>query len=297
MSRKDLFAIGKATFEELGRDDVSMLAAALTYYVFFSIFPLLLLSIIVAGFFLTPEDAMKFVFNNAAQVAPGSIALLTEAINKAVQLRSNAGLLALIGVGALAFSASNAFSVLYKAINRAWNTEHRPSLVMERVISFLMMVAAGLAALALLVLSAILTLIRSLTQESIGEVPGEQVVFQILNIAVSFVIVYVVLIIVYRYVPRTHVLFKDVWLGALLAAIAWTITKELFSLFLGSSFQNYDAVYGTMGAAIALLTWIYLSALIILTGAEFASETNRHRKLNSLAVQPDENERESSPWF
>jgi membrane protein len=299
MNPKELVAVSKATFGELGRDDVSMLAAALTYYSFFSLFPLILLAIIVAGLLVKPEDASNFIFTQVAAVAPGSTALMSDAMDKAFQNRNNAGWLALIGVVTLAFSASNAFSTLYKAVNRAWNTEHRPSIVMDKVISFAMMAAAAVIALASLLSSAILTSIRAFTQSRIGKVPGEQVFFQFLSLGVSLVLVFLVLLLMYRFLPRTYVRLKDVWLGAALAAVAWTLTKELFSVFLGSSLQNYDAIYGTVGAVIVLLTWIYISSLIILTGAEFASETNRYRRLNS-PVEKSQSKKtgtETSPWF
>lgn len=299
MNPKELVAVTKATFGELGRDDISLLAAALTYYSFFSLFPMILLAIIVAGLLVKPEDASNFIFTQVAAVAPGSTSLLSDAMDKAFQNRNNAGWLALIGVVTLAFSASNAFSTLYKAINRAWNTEHRPSIVMDKVISFAMMVVAAAVALASLLSSAILTSIRSFTQSRIGTVPGEQIFFQFLSLGLSLVLVFGVLLLMYRFLPRTYVRLSDVWLGALLAAVGWTLTKELFSIFLGSSFQTYDAVYGTVGAVIALLTWIYISSLIILTGAEFASETNRYRRLNSAAekTQAKEQSTETSPWF
>jgi membrane protein len=75
------------------------------------------------------------------------------------------------------------------------------------------------------------------------------------------------------------------------------ILKELFALYLGSQFYNYDAVYGTMGTVIALLTWIYLSSMIILSGAEFASETQRVRTLRADLRGAHNKDEKKSPWF
>jgi len=305
MNLKELIAVSKATLSEFGKDDVSLLSAALTYFSFFSLFPLMLLGITLAGTMFNPDDARNFIFTTIAQVAPGSTQLLNNALTKAIENRNDAGVVALVSIAALAFTASNAFGTLYKAINRAWNTEHRPGIIMDKVISFLLMALAGSFALATLFFSAVLTSIRAFTQESIGKIPGEQVFFQVLSVLGSVVLTFLVLVIMYWFIPRTKVRFKDIWVAALLVALVWTLVKELFSLYLGSSLQNFDAIYGTLGAVIILLTWIYISSMIILTGAEFAAETQRYRRLNTAAAiveakdrQPPDNQgKEPNPWF
>ena len=125
------------------------------------------------------------------------------------------------------------------------------------------------------------------------------------NFAVTLGLVYVVFVLIYRGLPRVDVTYRDVWLGALLAAIIWAIVKEGFAYFLGSNLIHYDAVYGTLGAVVALLTWIYLSSLIILVGAEFTAETARVRRLRVIAglntgnkVEVEsEDEEKKSPWL
>src|SRR2546423_598280 len=124
MNRKEFLVAARSTLREYGKDDVSLLAAGVTYYAFFSLFPLLLLGITLAGIFLKPEDATEFIFGTLSQVmGPGSIQLLQSALTEAFNNRHNAGLLAAIGVVTLAFSASNAFETLDKAINRAWDSD------------------------------------------------------------------------------------------------------------------------------------------------------------------------------
>jgi membrane protein len=104
----------------------------------------------------------------------------------------------------------------------------------------------------------------------------------------------------YRFLPRCEAKFRDVWVGALLAAIAWSLVKEGFAYYLGSSFANFQAVYGALGTVIALMTWIYISSVIILAGAEFAAETARFRRLLQVAAgeksQASERRR-TSPWL
>jgi membrane protein len=298
MNRKEFLVVSRNTLKEFGKDDISLLAAGLTYYSFLSVFPLLLLAVTLAGIFLKPEDAAKLIFEDVAKVIPGATTLLSEAVDEAFKNRGNAGLLALAGIGLLVFSASNAFSTLDKAINRAWGSEKVPDFVGSKIASFLMML--GLAGLLIVsfVVSTLLTRTRAITQSLVGEVPGSQVFWQVVTAGISLGLVFLVFLLVYRFIPRANVRLRDAWLGALLAAVVWVALKELFALYLGSQFANYDAVYGTMGTVIALLTWIYLSSMIILGGAEFASETQHMRKLRAdLHGSHDKAADEKSPWF
>ena len=150
-----------------------------------------------------------------------------------------------------------------------------------------------------LLVSATLTTTRGFATYVLGEVPGEQSVWAIINFAASTSVVLLGLLLLYRFIPRCDVELKDVWRAALLAAIVWSLAKEGFALYLGSTLVNYNAVYGTVGAIIAILTWIYVSVMIILTGAEFGAETARVRDLREkvrLAALADK-EPSRSPWF
>jgi membrane protein len=112
-------------------------------------------------------------------------------------------------------------------------------------------------------------------------------------------VVFLGLLLLYRFIPRADVGFHDVWRAALAAAFIWSLAKEGFALYLGSTFANYSAVYGTVGAIIAILTWIYVSVIIVLTGAEFAAETARVRDLRAMVQRAALAEKEPtrSPWF
>src|SRR5438876_3777218 len=105
MNRKEFVTVAKRTVTEFNKDDIALLAAGLTYYSFFSVFPLLLLSITLASLVFSREDATKFIFENVAQAAPGSITLLSDAVDKAFENRDSAGWVAADGVAIRDFSA------------------------------------------------------------------------------------------------------------------------------------------------------------------------------------------------
>jgi membrane protein len=291
MNSKEFVTVAKATVKELGKDEVGNMAAVLTYYTFFSIFPILLLAISFASMFLKPQDATDFVFGNVMKVAPGFVNLLQDAMTEAFKDRNRTGWIALVGFATLIWSATGAFSALDKAINRAWEAEKVSSFIVSKLVSFAMLVGLALLFLVSVLASSALAATRSITSAVAGgDVPGSQIFWWAANVAVSLAIIFLAFAMTYRFLPRCDVNLRDVWPAALLAAIAWTIVKELFALYLGSSIANYSATYGTLGTVFALLTWIYLSSFIIMLGAEFSSETARVRRLRPKARVPGANE-------
>jgi membrane protein len=300
MNGKELIVIARATVREFFDDDVPNEAAALTYYAFFSIFPLLLLAILCANLFLKPEDAQKFILENVAQYAPGSSDLLQEVATTALQYRENTGWLALVGLAALLFTASGALHALDRAINRAWDIEQARSFLISRLLSLVMLAVLGM----LLLLSVVVSTVLRDTRRFAGawpewvHLPGSPFLWQVANFAASFAIISVGFLVMYRFLPHgVQIRVRDVWPGAVIAALLWVITKEGFALYLSMSFVNYDTVYGTLGTVIALLTWIYLSSLIILVGAEISAETARVRRLRYYVTGQPERGMASSPWL
>jgi membrane protein len=149
-----------------------------------------------------------------------------------------------------------------------------------------------------LLVSSGLTATRTFTTYLLGEVPGTQFVWILISFAASTGVVFLGLLLLYRFIPRCDVEMRDVWRAALVAAVIWSLAKEGFALYLGSTFVNYSAVYGTVGAIIAILTWIYVSAIIMLTGAEFAAETSHVRDIRQrLRDAAEKGEPPRSPWF
>jgi membrane protein len=256
------------------------MAAALTYFSFFSLFPLLIVAITAAALVLGSQaEAAELILGNLAQLLPGSRDLLAEAITVAFRNRETAGLIALVSLLLLLFSASNAFIALDKAVNRAWDTEKVPSFFVSRLIGFAMIVAGAGIMLLSFATTLVLATSRALTTEIFGEVPGSDIFWQMVNLAATIGLIFLILLAVYRWLPRSHVRVADVWLAALIGSLVWTAVKEGFAYFLGSSFATFDAVYGTLSAVVVLLTWMYISSIIILAGAEFSAETARVRRL------------------
>src|SRR5215218_8770443 len=154
MTRKEFVTVVKATWHEYGRDDVGNMAAALTYFAFFSLFPLLILAVTITSFIIGEQAARELIYTNLAQVFPGASDLLTDAIDVALDNRAGVGIFALIGVLTLIWTASGAFDALDKAVNRAWKTEKYPSFFISKLIGFAMMATLSMVVLASLIISA-----------------------------------------------------------------------------------------------------------------------------------------------
>jgi membrane protein len=298
MSRNEFWQVLKATYNEFNKSDVPYRAASLTYYVFFSLFPLLLLGIIVLGLFLDPQAAREFVFVQVAQLAPGAVEWLETLLGGVLEQREGVGWIAIVGLVTLAFSASGAFDALDKSINHAWGTEGVPNILVAKLTSFIMMAVLAALLLFSFLVSAFLQTIQGLSRRYFGDLPFDALVFQLVNVAASLAVTALIFLLIFKFVPRRHVKLVDVRPAALITAMIWTLAKEIFALYLGSSFSNFSAVYGTLGVVIALLLWIYVSSVIVLAGAEFSAETARYREARRRAEQQGaKSDLRSSPWL
>lgn len=298
MDRREFVTVAKATAREFMAEDVPYMSAAVTYYAFFSLFPAIILGATVATLFVSPLEAYAFVINSIGRFTPALSEFLTEALEPVIAERDIVGWSALISSAAFLFTATGAFDAIDKAVNRAWRTEKVPSIFVTKLTSFLMIMAVGGLMLVSLFVSTSLTTTRTFATQVFGEVPGQQFFWWTVNFAASVAIVFLGLLLLYRFIPRCDVELRDVWRGALLAALAFSLAKEGFGLFLGTTFANYNAVYGTVGTVIALLTWVYISVIIMVTGAEFAAETARVRDMRAKLRHAVEREKpHHSPWF
>jgi membrane protein len=246
------------------------------------------------------EEARRIIFDNVAKAAPGAVEMITDIVEEVLKNRESAGWLALIGVGTLAFSASGAFDALDKAINRAWGTETVPNILVAKLTSFAMLGVIALLLVLALIISTVLKATRDLTATYLGSIPGDAYFWQAASLVASLAVIFLGFCLLFRFIPRCPVRMRDVWPAALFTAVVWTLAKEVFAFFLGTSFANFSAVYGTLGTVIALLTWIYVSAIIILTGAELSAEIarmRRHPVLKDDAGEETSSSRKPSPWL
>jgi membrane protein len=287
MSLKPALGMLKESFKEWKEDDALQLGAALAYYTIFSIAPLLLIVIAVAGLVWGREAAEGQIYRQFDNLvgAQGAAALQTMVGNAARQ-GDKTGILATVVAAVTAlFGATGVFAQLQSALNRIWNVEPKPdrgilSFVMTRVISFGMILGIGFLLLVSLVVSAGLAAVNSYMS---GLIPGAESVFQVIHFVIAFGVVTLLFAMIYRFLPDVKIAWRDVWIGAAITALLFTIGKFAIGLYLGHS--SAASVFGAAGSLVVVLLWIYYSTQILFFGAELTQVYARRYGSN---IVPDE---------
>ncbi len=263
-------ALATKTAKDSLEDDVLSMAAAIAYYTIFSLPPLLVTTVLVAGAVFGGETVRDALFGQVdSLVGPEGAAAIGEMLDNAGELAG--GIEArILGIGILLFGASVSFIQLQKSLNRAWGVEDQgggvKGLITKRLLSFGMVLTIGFFLLVSLALSAFLTAIGNVAS---GFAPSGlmRLGMQAANFALSLGIITALFALLFRYLPDLHLKWREVLPGALFTAVLFTIGKTLIGLYLGTA--NPGSAFGAAGSLALVLVWIYYSALIVLVGAEF----------------------------
>lgn len=278
-----------ATFREWSKDKVPQLGAALAYYTIFSIAPLVLIAIALAGIVFGEEAARGEIMQQISATVGPSVAEAIQAILAQAQDKATSGMATLIGVAVLLFGASGVFIQLQDALNTIWKVEAKPeggiwSLVRDRLLSFTVVLGTGFLLLVSLVASAALAALSKYFTPA--DLPGGAFAWQTLNNLLSFALVTVLFAFIYRVLPDVHVGWRHVWTGALIAALLFTVGKYVIGLYLGRS--GTASAFGAAGSLVVILVWVYYSAQILLLGAEV---TRSHALYQGAQIEPKANAR------
>lgn len=252
------------------QDQVTFLAAAISYYVFFSLFPLLLGLIAVAGYVLAPEEASERVLAFFTRGYPGEEAFLKTTIGAVIESRGAVGLFAL---AVLLWSGKNIFVSLAQALDIIAGQPPPGGLlfsIRRNLVALVFALAIGAAMLAVTALYGLVFAILQLEIPLLGiqpqEIPG--IVPLLLNL-LPITIVTVSLITLYHFLPTQRPPWGAIAIGAIFSALVWEIMRRLFGWYL-LTFGRFNEVYGPATSVIVFLFWLYLSAVIFLLGAEVA---------------------------
>lgn len=273
---KQLWPLAKASVGAWLDDRAASMGAALAYYTAFSIAPLLIIAIGVAGLLFGRDAAQDAVVGQLQ-------GLLGDAGGKAIEelLKSTAGfggsiLAVVIGVFTLIVGATTAFVELQDDLDRIWKAQPRAgsgviNLIRSRLLSLGMVLFIGFLLAVSLILSAA---IAALGNSLLG---GLAVLLQAITFVVSFAVVTVLFAMIYKVLPNVSIDWKDVWIGAAITALLFEIGKVLIGLYIGKS--SVASSFGAAGPFVVLMLWIYYSTQIFLLGAEFTYvHAQQHRK-------------------
>jgi membrane protein len=258
----------KDTAKEFSEDKAPRLGAALAYYTIFSIGPLLLIAVAMAGVFLGQEAAQGQISGQLGRFFGPQMAKSLEEMIQAAHKPKSGTLATIVGVITLMLGASGLFGQLKDALNTIWNVEPKKAggimgFVKERFLSMAMVLGIGFLLLITLVFDAVIAAMGPMLERLIG---GEAIV-HVLSLLLSFVIATVLFAAIFRILPDLRIAWKDVWLGAVFTSLLFVLGKWGLGLYLGKA--AVGSAYGAAGSLVILLVWVYWSAQILFFGAEF----------------------------
>ena len=265
------------TFQEFSDDDGMHMAAGVAYYALFSLFPLLLGLVAVTGFFIESESVQvkEEITDWARKNLPGSGELIPNNIDAAIDQRGPLGVIAIFG---LLWSGSAIFGAIGRAVNRAWDVHKDRPFYIAKARQLAMALGVGVL-FALSLASA--GLAQAATRFSEVDIPVLNLVDEIAGIvifrAISILLTLTIFLILYKFMPNCKTYWRYIWPGAVLAAVLFELSKDLFILYL-ERFASFQEVYGSIGSIIAVLLWAYLGSMILIFGAELSSEYGRLRE-------------------
>jgi membrane protein len=257
-----------ATISNWYEDRAQRLGAALAYYTIFALAPGLIILIAVAGLF--------FGGNAEGQIIGQIRELIGDQGAKAIESMLRSARAEPLGVSGtlltlvpLAFGLWGVFGELQDGLNTIWGVTPRPGrgvvgMLKERFLSFAMVVGTGFLLLVSLALSAWLVAVGTYFGQLL---PVSAQVLEALNFVISLAVISVLFAMIFKLLPDVHIAWRDVWLGAAVTSLLFTIGKFLIGLYLGKS--SIGSTYGAAGSLVIIVVWVYYSAQILLLGAEF----------------------------
>ena len=277
----------KRTFSEFREDNVTDWAAALTYYGVLSIFPALVALVSVLG--LVGESATNPLLDNLKGFAPGPAEkIVSNALHGLNDSRGGASILFIVGIAGAIWSASSYIGAFIRASNAIWDVEEgRPltkTIPLRLVITLVMLI--------LLTATAVAVAVTGPLADKVGELIGvgstAVTIWDIAKWPVLILVVALMFGILFYAAPNVRQPgFRWVTPGAIVAVIAWMIVSALFGVYV-ANFGSYNKTYGSLGAIIIFLVWLWLTNIAILLGAELNAETQRGRQIE--AGHPPERE-------
>jgi membrane protein len=273
---KTLWLLSKRTVGQFSADNCPQLAAAISYYVLFSIVPLLILLVSVFGFVVRDNDIQQEVIDQVMEATPLEQREGENLVSDTLQGVSRvSGALTIVGVLGMAWSSSAMFGAVRRGLNTVWKADMPRPIVQQKLIDLAMMAGLGLLLAASIAGTTGLRIIRELSDEALGPLStGTSIFWSLLPFVLPGVISLAVFVLIYRYVPNAPNRLGDLWPGALLATVLFETMKNGFALYV-AKFNNYDLIYGSLGAAMLFLLWTYLTANILLLGAELSYQYGR----------------------
>ena len=259
----------KSVFVEWWKDNAPRLGAALAFYTLFSLSPLLIIAVAIAGLIFGREAAQGHVVAQIEGLVGHEGATAVQAMIESARKPASGILASLFGFFTLLVGATGLFGELQGALNTIWDVPDQPGdgfigMLKNRFLSFTMVLGIGFLLLVSLLVSAGLAAAGHFLG---GMFPTIAFVGHVVNFLVSILVATLLFAMIYKYLPNVEIGWSDVWIGAAVTALLFTAGKFLIGLYLGTS--GVTSAYGAASSLVIILIWVYYSAQIFLLGAEF----------------------------
>ena len=274
MSHKRSFATGWALVKSATSawldDYAPSMGAALSYYTIFSLAPLLLIVISIAGLVFGDDAVRGEIFGQLRGMMGPEASLAVEGLLASASKPAESIIATIVGIVILLIGATSVFGELQDALDRIWRAPARVksrgwwNLLRTRLLSFGMILGIAFLLMVSLVLGAVIAALGKWWGGAFG---GWETLAQIVNLLVGFALTTTVFAMIYKLMPRVKVHWHDVWLGALVTSLLFTVGKFLIGFYIGKS--GVASSFGAAGSLVVILVWVYYSAQIFLIGAEF----------------------------
>jgi membrane protein len=267
---RTVFGLLKETASAWVEDKASSRGAALAYYSMFAFAPIVLLAVSLAGLVYGEDAARGKVAEQLQGILGGPVADAIESLVRSAGNKRASTLAAVVSLAVALFGAATLFGELQDTLNTIWKVAPRPGravvgIIRDRAFSFAMVLSAGVLLIASLIVTAALNAVAHYFNPA--SLPGGVSLWQGLNWLVSLAFVTLLFALIFKVVPDVHVPWSEVWVGAILTGVLFTVGKYLLALYVTRA--GVASPYGAAGSLVVAMVWVYYSAQIVLFGAEF----------------------------
>lgn len=283
---REFWALLRDAFSNWYARNPFRISAIISYYTIFSLPGLGIIVINLAGYFYGTEAVTDQISREIGNVIDQDTAKTVERIIANAYSSEGLTLSSLVSIGVLLFGATGVFYQVQQSLNELWEVEPKPEqqflkFLRDRLFSFGMILSIGFLLLVSLVISSLITAFSDwLAVRFFGLV---DYILNLTNLLISLGIITVLFAAIFKILPDVEIRWKDVWVGAFLTSLLFTIAKYLLGLYFGMS--NPGSVYGAAGSIILIMLWTSYSAIILLYGAEF---TRIYARRHGVKIKPSE---------
>jgi membrane protein len=286
LSFKTIIYLIKETIKEFNEDNAIYYSASLSYYTIFSLPPIIIIIISVAGSLFGKETISSEIYHQfSSLLGPQGAQQIESMVRGAQKIHSNL-LATFIGIGTLIFASTGVFIAIQTSLNVIWDVKAKPKsniikLIKDRILSFALIITLAFLLLVSLVIHALLVAIIDLFSQQFENVTI--LLIQLTNFIVPLFIITLLFAVIFKFLPDAKIHWRDVWTGSLFTSLLFTLGKFLIGLYLGNS--NIGSVYGAAGTVILILLWVFYSSIILFFGAEF---TQVYAKTYGNKIEPSQ---------